>query len=291
MVKCDICNKSVTYFNRLKNGYICNDCVNSLPKSILQHIKEIKSSNIRKVKKIIFTLGRDFYWFQYDNFKIYDKNYIGLNKWGIYIKDIRNISYNVYPIYKQGKRVLAYVTLVIETRKPHIKIEEPISEHYYSIDYFIKNKKIVYSLPKQLESVVRQLNKCVINNISADTVRDMFPNSTFYYDREKVFREEAARERKRQESEYYDWKRKTFEREKQRKKTQNKQNERTKTNNNSELEKALNCYKISQPFTMKELKKQRNLLLKKYHPDSGGTEEQCRIIYQMFDILKVYAKS
>lgn len=55
------------------------------------------------------------------------------------------------------------------------------------------------------------------------------------------------------------------------------------------LQEALCFYNLSLPFSMADLKKRRNLLIKKYHEDNGGTKEASQKTNDFYEVLKVYA--
>ena len=49
---------------------------------------------------------------------------------------------------------------------------------------------------------------------------------------------------------------------------------------------ALELFEMSKPFTLSELKKRRNGLLQKTHPDQGGSGMMVRFVNDAYDILK-----
>lgn len=56
----------------------------------------------------------------------------------------------------------------------------------------------------------------------------------------------------------------------------------------SELDIALAFYGLKIPYTEKMLKEKRKELIKKAHPDSGGSEDEAKKINTYYDILKKY---
>lgn len=66
-------------------------------------------------------------------------------------------------------------------------------------------------------------------------------------------------------------------------------------NNNSdaklEFHNALKFYGLTIPFSEKELRERRKFLMKKYHPDAGGSDDDAKKINKYFDLLKKFASS
>lgn len=58
---------------------------------------------------------------------------------------------------------------------------------------------------------------------------------------------------------------------------------------NSQFTEALQLFGLSQPFTRAQLRKARNTLIKKYHPDHGGTNADAIKINTCYDLLKTSA--
>lgn len=65
-------------------------------------------------------------------------------------------------------------------------------------------------------------------------------------------------------------------------------NYRTNSNNSSDYYAALNLFMLDEGYTMDELKKQRNRLLKSFHPDEGSeeTKKYAQKINSAYEILK-----
>lgn len=56
----------------------------------------------------------------------------------------------------------------------------------------------------------------------------------------------------------------------------------------SELDEAKKLFDIHGSYTEADLKKQRNVLLRKFHPDNGGTNEDCQRVNQAYELLLRY---
>ncbi|MDQ9748287.1 hypothetical protein RFY98_17340, partial [Acinetobacter baumannii] len=61
------------------------------------------------------------------------------------------------------------------------------------------------------------------------------------------------------------------------------------SNQKDDLHTALFFYGLSLPFTEKELRDKRKILMKKYHPDAGGNPKDAEKVNVYFDILKKFA--
>ena len=63
--------------------------------------------------------------------------------------------------------------------------------------------------------------------------------------------------------------------------------------NQREIDMAMGLYMVKDGFTLDQLKKQRNLLMKVFHPDvdiSEGADERSQIVINAFNLLKQYAE-
>ena len=63
----------------------------------------------------------------------------------------------------------------------------------------------------------------------------------------------------------------------------------TSPHQESDFDKALRVFGLKLPFSSADLKKRRNELVKKNHPDHGGTNEKMIEINKAYDLLKRYA--
>lgn len=63
--------------------------------------------------------------------------------------------------------------------------------------------------------------------------------------------------------------------------------------NQREIDMAMGLYMVKDGFTLEQLKKQRNILMKAFHPDvdtSAGADERSQIVINAFNLLKQYAE-
>ena len=63
----------------------------------------------------------------------------------------------------------------------------------------------------------------------------------------------------------------------------------TSSHQESDFDKALRVFGVKLPFSSADLKKRRNELVRKNHPDHGGTNEKMIEINKAYDLLKRYA--
>lgn len=60
--------------------------------------------------------------------------------------------------------------------------------------------------------------------------------------------------------------------------------------NVSQKDAAMRLFGLKEPFTKAELKAKYRVLMKKSHPDSGGSDEQAAMVNKAYELLKEYAK-
>ena len=49
---------------------------------------------------------------------------------------------------------------------------------------------------------------------------------------------------------------------------------------------ALELFELSKPFSMEQLRTRRMEMLKKVHPDQGGSNMMARLVNEAYDVLK-----
>lgn len=69
-------------------------------------------------------------------------------------------------------------------------------------------------------------------------------------------------------------------------KEQHKQQYKQQSPQNKELDEALQFYGLSVPFTEQQLRERRRQLMKRLHPDAGGSHEDAEIVNRYFEVLK-----
>lgn len=109
-------------------------------------------------------------------------------------------------------------------------------------------------------------------------------------EQEKAQRQKADQERaQRQKVEWEKAQRQKAEQEKARR----EKAEREKAEQNSPVQKARQLLRLRETYTMSELKKARNALIKEFHPDNkaGGDEELSKKINAAYELLSKYAKA
>ena len=67
------------------------------------------------------------------------------------------------------------------------------------------------------------------------------------------------------------------------------QEQRRRQSSKSPLDNAKDLFHVEMPFTKEQIKTIRNELLKKHHPDAGGSLEKCQEINTAYDLLLKFA--
>lgn len=246
---CKICGKDTIENNKLKNGYICNDCFNALPRSFKENISKITTKQLLSAKKII-RKATATPWAVCESVKICADS-IQIAEWEISLKDIKKIGMNFHPKQYGSKQGSAYgmITIVIETVAPKIMIEEPFIQT--EIGYYINGKEIVYSYPSKIQLML-------------SNVQSVIDDKSYNTEKFKPKKEETHRSNGRSA-------------------THNHGRKLT------EFERAKALYEVEIPFTLEEINKKKKELMKKYHPDLGGDTEKAIEINAAFDLLEKFA--
>ena len=297
-MRCKMCrNEIVGNSIQTKNGCICQGCYDQLPNSIKASIRSFTVQQLKEVKTVI---GEPFErsWVECGRLKLCMESII-LNGFAIKLKDIKRISLNFHPKYpwNAARTVMGTVTVVIETKSPHIILEEPFFDRDIKAVYTIYGKNITYTYSYELEKLVREVQKAV----DADT--DLYDAAARYSEEVGRRKEAEAAKQKKAEAE-----RKAREEaarrqaEEDRKRKEKIKNEKQRNQNRytggyakkaqeplTPFEQAKKMFGVELPFTLKELDSRKKELAKKYHPDMGGDTETFQQIMEYYEMLKKYA--
>ncbi len=231
------------------------------------------------------------------------RHMISLGGSGIRFKNIRRISLNFHPLREGGRpgTVVGKATLVLELARPHVLIEEPLFFEDIAVFYRISQKEIAYRYPRQAEWVVGMLQECL-----EQKVRDLTPyreeicRMIREYEAEKMAeeirrraweagrREEAARRAQRAREEARRREQEARRREEKRREEESGKKE-SRSGRDAAWERARDIFQVGKQYTRSELKAKRRSLLKKYHPDAGGSVEMAQKINMAYDLLVRYA--
>ena len=276
MDKCKICLKNAKIIYKAQNGKICDECYNKLPKAVQNNISNLKPRQLKEIMEIIKP-PKTKSWASMLGLRLCNYSII-INDWEIRLKNIYEISANFYPTSYCDELGSNYangiITIKVETRDPHLIIEEPLLTR--PVRFIISDISIRYLFPPEL------LN--LINTIQA-SIKDG-SNSLLKYKVKLTIEEEAKRRREREAE-----RRRKEQADRDRK--AGKKERRTSHNEafiQSDYDAALDLLSIKAPFTIEELKRKRNNLIKQYHPDqANGDAGKCSEINNAYDILEKYA--
>ncbi len=115
--------------------------------------------------------------------------------------------------------------------------------------------------------------------------------------REEALRKKAAWEKEQQrraaqeKAEQERARRQKAAQEKARREQEEKRKNAQRTSQSMSLQKARQLLRLKETYTVSELKKARNVLMKQFHPDNGrnGSEEVCKKINEAYTLLAKYA--
>ncbi len=294
-MKCKCCYDKIIYDKyKIKGGYICRSCFQFQSGCVRKNINNLTARQINELDKIIDPKQASP-WIGYKPLQVSDYC-VQMDDWEINLSDITNIYLSFHPKHQGSKSnlVMGDMTVVIELESGFV-IEEVLRT--LELVFCISGKKIYYKYPEEIEELIYQLKSNINKGIyNTDNIRDYYHKKDQEKEKEEQRRrEQAEKTRKAQE----DRRRREQERKEQERRQQSsysKQNsynkQKAKGDNgcfDDELDKAKRLYKVGTSFTIKEIKKIRNELVKKYHPDQGGSAEKCKEVNKAFDILMKYA--
>lgn len=274
---CKICeNKTLDGKIKIKGGHICQRCYTLLPQGVRNSISSFSATQLKQIKKISRKANPpdDNVWKISGHFKV-GANAIYLNGTEYQVKNLRSVRLNFHPrdLGHSPNTALGMPSIVIETKDPHILIEETFQDDICEVEYIISGMNITYLFSREIDYVISCVQKAIDREIPfiPEAKRDM--------DREK--QEQEARRRN-------EYARQRAEKAKQEEKRR-RESERRKKQKRDEtpLEAALRIYGLQQPFSLESLKQRRNLLLKTQpiHPDNGGTNERFKEFQSAYEIL------
>lgn len=285
LAMCGNCGKEYGEYE-CKDGSLCRHCFDRLPESVQKRCGYFTKRELHRLNR---QLAEPEIWGRIGALGI-GKDMISIGGKGIRLKNVKRIGLNFHPLKAGGRpgTVMGAVTVAAELRHPHIMIEEPLSREYMTVSYRISGREIAYRYSRWLESFVEMLQECLKKRIC-----DMTPYKEKVcalirgYDREKAEEEIRAGEEKRRRAE------ETRKRAEQaRKKAHEEQADKAaRACGGESLQRARKLFQVENRYTRDELKERRRRLLKKYHPDAGGSEEMAKRINMAYDLLNQYAAS
>lgn len=160
-MKCEMCGKEIYQKTKTRSGCICANCYNSLPIVIRKNGSKLSAKEICEIRKII-TNHKSESFTKCENIYICDES-IQINEWEVKFKDLRKIELNFHPKAVGNGRNMAYgiLSVIIETKKPHIIIEEAFMDT--KVEYRITGKTIHYFYPNTLKNMFDRIQMIIDN--------------------------------------------------------------------------------------------------------------------------------
>lgn len=296
-MQCKICKNQISDNGvEVKNGIICNDCMELLPDSVKLNAKNFTVRQILQLSKMIQPSSSKN-WVESGVFGV-GKNTISIKKHEFQLKDLREVRLNFHPkaMGPHPNTVVGTITVVIETRTPHFLIEEPFFPDDVIVAYGISGKVITYHYSYTIETLFNLIQECIDKKVYDMTnFIDRYQQAVQKSDEYKKNKANAEAQKKKMEE---DQKAKE---EADRKKREEEQRQKQKEEKRkayvggkrplSPFEEAKILFDVEMPYTTSDIKAIRNKLVKKYHPDLGGSEEMCKRVNEAYTLLSKFASS
>lgn len=261
---CSICKHQLVKKIKTKHGCICPDCYGRLPDSVKNSIRLFTPKQLTELSQICHehkSLAR----LRVNNLNICDHS-LQINNWEINIEDIENISTNFHPV-RQGEAAdvcCGYISIVIETKKPHCLIEEPFVDHEIVVRYHINGRNITYIYKQDVSQIFMDIQSAVRNQEGS------FIKAILNFSKRKQKEHSSS--------------------------NTNETREQTSKSNNSSAGKsspfaeARRMYGVTIPYTKQTLDQRKRVLLQKWHPDHNmGNEalaqEMTTLILRNYELL------
>lgn len=240
--------------------------------------------------------------------------------------DISKVELVFHPTKKSySDWVVGYTTLKIETEKPKIKLEVRLADddnngnpRESQIRYKIHGSEITYFFNPIDILLINGINNVISGKkLGLDCERNTYVRYTEEYEdyrgdiyvseeekirrqeredeirRDNKFRKDRREEQEARTQREEQQKQKEAEREQRRRENYKRQQDfKSKKGNSktqSEFDLAKEMFGLEIPYTEKELRRRRNVLIKKIHPDAGGTVEDAVKINEYYELLKKFA--
>lgn len=265
MTNCKICGRPISRDAgriKIKYGSACTTCYGRLPLGVRMSRDKFTAPQIRELQKVASPVrSKQRIWIRYGGFSVSDRAVV-LNGTEYRIPDLESVSLGFHPHAVGQKPGTAYgtITVVLVLKKPHILIEEMISDKDLEAGYTITGMDISYQFPKILETAVRAVMKAVTNKngLVLEALR-------YFSAAESASGKDAGGTAGQQKKEAQE--------------------------NRTPYEQALDMFQVQRPFTKEELRRKRNqyITANHIHPDDGGNGEAFRKVQEAYGLLIKFA--
>lgn len=275
-MKCRVCGDKIKKGSKVKVKYgaVCRSCVCRLPESVQADVGNYTARQIRRLFEVIHPVS---------SIPITRSGMFGICKDSLIInhaeyklKDIEKFEVKFYPerIGRNPNTVVGTAAILIETKSPHFVFEEKFLPQQVTAGCELDGENIRYRFSYEFEQLVLAVQECL-----DDRSYDM-TDYLYRFGINIQYRNEFLKWMKRQKD---DWKGEC-----------GKKNASYHMNgdNKPPFDGAKELLGIELPCTASQLKKARNILLKKYHPDNmDGSVEMCSKINEAYAMLIKFVSS
>lgn len=282
MRKCKICDNSLIPGNQIKIrfGVICPNCYEKLPNCAKGNAGRLTPGQIRKLLTLFKAPHGKFRW-TLGNIKLGEESILFSGK-EILLKDLKSFRFQFHPAAFYEGKAEGKITVAIETKNPHIYLEDYYLNETKMIRFHIQGENVIYHFTDfcyELTDAVQSALNDGSYNLSE------FYKTWEEKKKQSDFKKESAQNNKKT-SEKDAYRRSSTSR-----KSSTSDSEKKSSSSDAELSQALKLYSLKMPYKKAEVKEIRNILLKKHHPDcSEGSEEKCKEINLAYTLLMKYAE-
>lgn len=250
---------------KVKRGRICRYCYDGLPESAKANVRRFTADQVRQIRglagepegeKILASCGA---------FKV-TRSGVQLNGKAFKLKDLSGVGLNFHPSAPGlvPGTVSGTPTVVIHTKAPHYMFEEPFCPTEVIVHYQITGKNIEYGFPLKIERLFFYIGKCLDKGS-----QDLTSYIDAYFRATRGKNSPPHGEPPPNDAP--------------------PPNDGPRRKPRTELEMAEELFGITPPYTAEKIRHTRNILLKKYHPDLGGSEELTKKINAAYRLLMKHA--
>lgn len=274
IMKCGICGerKSIFEMKRCKRGFVCQDCLVTMPECIKNSIRYIKPKEIKSLLSLFEKSPKDFVWFKFADIGISDEK-LFLGNFGIKYSNIKKAELEFIqreqcenfskPNSKEEWYVRGDICLVLTIGDYRIRTLVQSARVKLNIFGVYPEFKITRKSQVLLQDEIERV-AFLINLAAISLPHDLsdFRIRFFTSQKESGSRKESAYDRNRKN-----------------------------VQDASLLQQALHFYNLAIPFTEEALKKKRKELIIRCHPDQVHRDLTIvpEDVNRYYDILKRYA--
>lgn len=271
-MKCAICGRKLNEKIKIRGGAVCTNCAGLFPESIRKGFRQFTAKQLMQARTL-YTEQKIKPWLRCGEFGL-GKYSIILNQFEYPLRKLRGIRLGFHPNAIGGSQhtVNGTVTLILETEKPYMVIEEPFLAYDITARYNINGLIIRYFFSPELSRMVQEVETAIKNGV---------------YNLERFMEEYRSRQERQKEKEAQSKAREERRKSQQSRQKQDKKNEQPAT----PLEKARERFGLDMTYSTEDVKRARNRMLmkEKIHPDNGGSAEAFKVFEEEYRMLLKYA--